>query len=410
MDLKRIAEAYQDVYEKKLDPVGKEDGDVNNDGKKDSTDSYLMNRRNAIEKSMKDKGKSLKKKDDKKDKMEEIVPTEMNLKSFAEVYWSMQEGKVNPGLQAYLDKKKGKKENGDDDKKEGKKENGDDKKNKMEEVQQVDEVVGALVGGAVGSQVLPNVLGKIAGKGMIGKAIASKTAGAAIGAGAGEMLDPLKKGKNKNPLGAAVGGAVAPTVGKLAGGLVKSSYELEGNVVEHHQKDADGNVVPHEEEAAGTPSSIEERTVLEQLSEDGREIDAFEAVISYLLDEGLAEYWEEAEKIMTTLKPELVEEVYQSQLKKLEEGAGEALGASIGSAVSKSGAAGPIGAGLVGAATGEKGRKMKKAAGAAGGAVLGKMAGQALGSAIPVPIPGKNTVLGQMGQAAGAYVGAKVGK
>ena len=25
-----------------LDPVGKEDGDVNNDGKKDSTDSYLL--------------------------------------------------------------------------------------------------------------------------------------------------------------------------------------------------------------------------------------------------------------------------------------------------------------------------------------------------------------------------------
>ena len=61
MDLKGIAEAYQSVYEKKLDPVGKEDGDVNNDGKKDSTDSYLMNRRNAIEKSMKDKGKSMKK-------------------------------------------------------------------------------------------------------------------------------------------------------------------------------------------------------------------------------------------------------------------------------------------------------------------------------------------------------------
>ena len=399
MDLKRIAEAYQDVYEKKLDPVGKEDGDVNNDGKKDSTDSYLMNRRNAIEKSMKDKGKSLKKKDDKKDKMEETAPTEMNLKSFAEVYWSMQEGKVNPGLQAYLDKKKGKKENGDDDKKESKKENGDDKKNKMEEVQQVDEVVGALVGGAVGSQVLPNVLGKIAGKGMIGKAIASKTAGAAIGAGAGEMLDPFKKGKNKNPLGAAVGGAVAPTVGKLAGGLVKSSYELEGNVVEHHQKDADGNVVPHEEEAAGTPSSIEERTVLEQLSEDGREIDAFEAVISYLLDEGFAEYWEEAEKIMTTLKPELVEEVYQSQLKKLEEGAGEALGASIG---------GPVGAGLVGAATG-KGRRVKKAAGAAGGAVLGKIVGKGVAAAIPVPLPGKMAIGGKLGQAAGAYVGAKVG-
>jgi len=36
-----------------LDPVGKEDGDVNNDGKKDSTDSYLMKRRNAIGKAMK---------------------------------------------------------------------------------------------------------------------------------------------------------------------------------------------------------------------------------------------------------------------------------------------------------------------------------------------------------------------
>ena len=37
---------------KGLDPVGKEDGDVNNDGKKDKTDSYLMNRRKAIGKAM----------------------------------------------------------------------------------------------------------------------------------------------------------------------------------------------------------------------------------------------------------------------------------------------------------------------------------------------------------------------
>ena len=38
-----------------LDPVGKEDGDVNNDGKKDSTDSYLMKRRKAIGKAIKSK-------------------------------------------------------------------------------------------------------------------------------------------------------------------------------------------------------------------------------------------------------------------------------------------------------------------------------------------------------------------
>ncbi len=35
-----------------LDPVGKEDGDVNNDGKKDSSDKYLMKRRSAIGKAM----------------------------------------------------------------------------------------------------------------------------------------------------------------------------------------------------------------------------------------------------------------------------------------------------------------------------------------------------------------------
>ena len=37
---------------KGLDPVGKEDGDVNNDGKKDGTDKYLMNRRKAIGKAI----------------------------------------------------------------------------------------------------------------------------------------------------------------------------------------------------------------------------------------------------------------------------------------------------------------------------------------------------------------------
>ena len=38
---------------KKLDPVGKEDGDVDNDGDKDSSDEYLMKRRKAIGKAMK---------------------------------------------------------------------------------------------------------------------------------------------------------------------------------------------------------------------------------------------------------------------------------------------------------------------------------------------------------------------
>ena len=149
MDLKSFAETYWSIQEKKLDPVGKEDGDVDNDGDKDSSDSYLMKRRKAIAKAM-----------------------------------------------------------------------------KKEEIE-----------------------------------------------------------------------------------------KEETEVVEHHQKDANGKVIEHEDEAPGTPSSVEEeRTVLEQLAENGREIDAFEAVIAYLIDEGFAKSWEEAQDIMVTLKPELVEEVYQSQL------------------------------------------------------------------------------------------------
>lgn len=41
----------------KLDPVGKEDADVNNDGKVDSTDKYLLKRRKAISKNVKKKKK-----------------------------------------------------------------------------------------------------------------------------------------------------------------------------------------------------------------------------------------------------------------------------------------------------------------------------------------------------------------
>lgn len=39
--------------EDKLDSVGHEDEDINNDGKKDKTDDYLRNRHNEISRSMK---------------------------------------------------------------------------------------------------------------------------------------------------------------------------------------------------------------------------------------------------------------------------------------------------------------------------------------------------------------------
>ena len=40
-------------FTEKLDPVGKEDADINNDGKVDKTDDYLKNRRKAISKAIK---------------------------------------------------------------------------------------------------------------------------------------------------------------------------------------------------------------------------------------------------------------------------------------------------------------------------------------------------------------------
>ena len=47
------------VVSEALDPVGKEDDDINNDGKKDKTDKYLRNRRKSISKALKEADVSL---------------------------------------------------------------------------------------------------------------------------------------------------------------------------------------------------------------------------------------------------------------------------------------------------------------------------------------------------------------
>ena len=43
-----------------------------------------------------------------------------------------------------------------------------------------------------------------------------------------------------------------------AGEDIVASHQPEGELVEHHQKDADGKVIEHDDEAPGTPSSVEE--------------------------------------------------------------------------------------------------------------------------------------------------------
>ena len=84
----------------------------------------------------------------------------------------------------------------------------------------INEILGAAVGGTLGATMGAKQLAKIGLKG----ALAQKAAGGAIGAAAGEMLDPTKKAKDKKPLTAAalggLGGAVA------GGGIGKASNAI----------------------------------------------------------------------------------------------------------------------------------------------------------------------------------------
>ena len=61
----KLSGSLNSLHETKLDPVGKEDGDIDNDGDKDDTDSYLANRRKAIGKAIKQK--SMKEEEEKED-------------------------------------------------------------------------------------------------------------------------------------------------------------------------------------------------------------------------------------------------------------------------------------------------------------------------------------------------------
>ena len=49
METKKLS---TDLFNEDLDPVGKEDDDVNNDGKVDKTDKYLKNKRKAVSKAI----------------------------------------------------------------------------------------------------------------------------------------------------------------------------------------------------------------------------------------------------------------------------------------------------------------------------------------------------------------------
>jgi hypothetical protein len=150
MDKKEIAavwQAFLDVQEgkykkegKKLDPVGKEDGDIDNDGDEDSSDEYLAKRRKAVGKAMgKDKeqkegkippqflkGKDKKDDDEKEDdsdeksddKEEKGKKPEKGVNPFAKKKADddkeQKEGKIPPQFMKNVKKKKGEEDKEDD--------------------------------------------------------------------------------------------------------------------------------------------------------------------------------------------------------------------------------------------------------------------------------------------------------
>ena len=90
------------INEKKLDPVGKEDGDIDNDGDKDSSDKYLAKRRKAISKAIKKdqkeesdlEEKTTKDVDETLDKIREAnIQKGKTMRSILADIWKMNEGK-----------------------------------------------------------------------------------------------------------------------------------------------------------------------------------------------------------------------------------------------------------------------------------------------------------------------------
>ena len=55
VDYRTLSQSHEpvgNIFNEKMDAVGQEDGDINNDGKKDGTDKYLASRRKAIGKAI----------------------------------------------------------------------------------------------------------------------------------------------------------------------------------------------------------------------------------------------------------------------------------------------------------------------------------------------------------------------
>ena len=93
-----LLDAVNSVMEKKkMDPVGKADADIDNDGDVDKSDKYLHNRRKAIKKAMKKNGKTSQDDIDVEPKMDDKVEESVNLdeESIKITYKNPKDGKTH---------------------------------------------------------------------------------------------------------------------------------------------------------------------------------------------------------------------------------------------------------------------------------------------------------------------------
>jgi hypothetical protein len=93
------------IKEAKLDPIGKEDDDINNDGKVDKTDKYLKNRRKAVSKAIGKSKKSKRKK--KRVKEAEVTAGESNTKFKLKVDVSNKQSETKLGIRIQLEPEDG---------------------------------------------------------------------------------------------------------------------------------------------------------------------------------------------------------------------------------------------------------------------------------------------------------------
>ena len=347
-----------------LDPVGKEDSDIDNDGDVDKSDSYLKNRRKAIAKAMRKEefiADAVEEEDGKKKKLD-VMKGKNNIKVLTKSKNGTYDEAVVSRFRSVLaeeDKVEDKKKEKEEADPRGMKTTISLYKNKLRamgmkmehhqkdkdgntiphEGEEINEVIGQLAGGALGTALGPK-LAKVG----IKNAIAQKAIGGAAGAAAGEVLDPFKKGKDKNPVAAAAGGAAG---GAIAGGAV-------------------GALAKKYPETAGKIKDLASKGV-----EKGKE----------LLDKG-------KKALSQSYEPEA--EVVESSGKLK-----SAVSSGVGSVV------GGLGAGAATLAT------SKDPIAALGAAKVGAMAGGAAGAAIGAKKPRKGSAA--IGGAIGGPVGAAIG-